>query len=74
MRDTAKRPEWIAAGTLKLVGTSDDVICQNFFELLTNQEAYDKMSKTSNPYGDGYTSDCLCHTHLCLQTAQIAEI
>ena len=57
MRDTTERPEGIAAGTLKLVGTDENVIYQNFSELLTNQESYDRMSKASNPYGDGFTSE-----------------
>lgn len=57
MRDTTERPEGIAAGTLKLVGTDEEVIYQNFTELLTNQEAYDSMAHASNPYGDGYTSE-----------------
>ena len=53
MRDTTERPEGIAAGTLKLVGTEEEVIYNNFKELLENKEAYDKMSKANNPYGDG---------------------
>lgn len=57
MRDTTERPEGIAAGTLKLVGTDENIIYQNFSELLTNQDAYDAMSKASNPYGDGHTSE-----------------
>ena len=57
MRDTTERPEGIAAGTLKLVGTDENVIYQNFSELLTNQESYDRMSQASNPYGDGFTSE-----------------
>lgn len=57
MRDTTERPEGIAAGTLKLVGTDEEAIYQNFTELLTSQSAYEKMSKASNPYGDGYTSE-----------------
>jgi UDP-N-acetylglucosamine 2-epimerase (non-hydrolysing) len=57
MRDTTERPEGIAAGTLKLVGTDEDIIYQNFSELLTDKDAYEKMSKASNPYGDGYTSE-----------------
>ena len=57
MRDTTERPEGIAAGTLKLVGTDEEVIYQNFSELLSNKEAYEKMSKASNPYGDGFTSE-----------------
>ncbi len=54
MRDTTERPEGIKAGTLKLVGTDEEVIYQNFKLLLENQEAYDAMSKASNPYGDGF--------------------
>lgn len=54
MRDTTERPEGIAAGTLKLVGTDEEVIYQNFKELLENKESYDAMSKSNNPYGDGY--------------------
>lgn len=57
MRDTTERPEGIAAGTLKLVGTDEEIIYQNFSELLSNREAYEKMSKASNPYGDGYTCE-----------------
>ena len=53
MRDTTERPEGIAAGTLKLVGTEEEVIYENFTELLTNQKSYDAMSKANNPYGDG---------------------
>lgn len=53
MRDTTERPEGIKAGTLKLVGTDEDVIYENFKTLLTNKEAYDAMAKASNPYGDG---------------------
>lgn len=54
MRDTTERPEGIKAGTLKLVGTDEEVIYRNFKELLENQEAYDTMAHTENPYGDGY--------------------
>lgn len=53
MRDTTERPEGISAGTLKLVGTDEDVIYKNFKELLESTEAYDAMSHASNPYGDG---------------------
>lgn len=65
MRDTTERPEGITAGTLKLVGTDENVIYQNFSELITNQEAYDKMSKASNPYGDGFA---------CKRIADILEV
>ncbi len=64
MRDTTERPEGIEAGTLKLVGTDEEVIYENFKELLENKEAYDKMSKASNPYGDGTA---------CIKIADILE-
>lgn len=54
MRDTTERPEGVEAGTLRLVGTDEETIYQNFKELLLNKETYDKMSKASNPYGDGF--------------------
>lgn len=53
MRDTTERPEGIKAGTLKLVGTDEQVIYENFKLLLEDQTAYEAMSKASNPYGDG---------------------
>jgi len=53
MRDTTERPEGIRAGTLKLVGTDETVIYENFKLLLESEAAYDAMSKASNPYGDG---------------------
>lgn len=56
MRDTTERPEGIAAGTLKLVGTDETTIYENFKMLLEDQEAYRKMSMASNPYGDGFAS------------------
>ena len=56
MRNTTERPEGIAAGTLKLVGTEEEPIYQNIKCLLDDQEAYSKMSRASNPYGDGYAS------------------
>ena len=54
MRDTTERSEGVKAGTLKLVGTDEETIYENFKELLLNKETYDKMSKASNPYGDGF--------------------
>ena len=54
MRDTTERPEGIDAGTLKLVGTDEQVIYDNFKLLLENKEAYGVMSRASNPYGDGF--------------------
>lgn len=56
MRDTTERPEGIAAGTLKLVGTDEEVIYSAFKNLLENEEEYNKMSRASNPYGDGLAS------------------
>lgn len=65
MRDTTERPEGIAAGTLKLVGTDEEIIYQNFRELLENKEEYDKMAHAVNPYGDGYA---------CKRIANILEV
>lgn len=56
MRDTTERPEGVLAGSLKLVGTNEQVIYENFIELLTNKDAYQKMSQANNPYGDGFAS------------------
>lgn len=56
MRDTTERPEGIAAGTLKLVGTNEETIYAEFKRLLEDEAAYDVMSKASNPYGDGFAS------------------
>ena len=64
MRDTTERPEGVNAGTLRLVGTSEDVIYKSFKELLDNPEAYKKMSTACNPYGDG---------HACERIADILE-
>lgn len=54
MRDTTERPEGIAAGTLKLVGTDEETIYKNFKLLLEDKIEYDKMAHASNPYGDGF--------------------
>ena len=54
MRDTTERPEGIKAGTLKLVGTDEEIIYTEVKRLLTDREEYEKMSKASNPYGDGF--------------------
>lgn len=64
MRDTTERPEGIDAGTLKLVGTNEETIYKEFKNLLLNKEDYEKMSKASNPYGDG---------HACKRIADILE-
>ena len=57
MRDTTERPEGVEAGTLKLVGTQEQTIYEEFTKLLTNQEVYNQMSRASNPYGDGFASE-----------------
>lgn len=57
LRDTTERPEGIEAGTLKLVGTDSDVIYRETIRLLTDKEEYERMSKASNPYGDGHASE-----------------
>lgn len=64
MRDTTERPEGIAAGTLKLVGTEEETIYKEFSRLLSDKTEYDAMSKASNPYGDG---------HACERIADILE-
>lgn len=53
MRDTTERPEGVKAGTLKLVGTDEENIYENFKLLLQNKNEYDKMSHATNPYGNG---------------------
>ena len=56
MRDTTERPEGVEAGTLKLVGTDEEAIYQEFSRLLTDAQEYKSMSQASNPYGDGSAS------------------
>ena len=56
LRDTTERPEGIKAGTLKLVGTDEETIYNITKTLLTDQTEYEKMSNSSNPYGDGKAS------------------
>jgi UDP-N-acetylglucosamine 2-epimerase (non-hydrolysing) len=64
VRDTTERPEGVAAGVLKLIGTNEDTIYREFNRLLTDQSAYQEMAQASNPYGDGHASeriaDILC--------------
>lgn len=57
LRDTTERPEGIAAGTLKLVGTDEENIYKQTKLLLEDKKEYEKMSKASNPYGDGHASE-----------------
>ena len=64
MRDTTERPEGLAAGTLKLVGTKEENIYSNFVQLLNVSDEYNRMARASNPYGDGTA---------CVQIADILE-
>lgn len=57
MRDTTERPEGVAAGTLKLVGTDENTIYSEFSRLLSDADEYAEMSHACNPYGDGYASE-----------------
>ena len=66
MRDTTERPEGIAAGTLKLVGTNEETIYNEFNRLLNDKDAYDSMSKASNPYGDGHACERIAEI-LCVE-------
>ncbi len=56
LRDTTERPEGVNAGTLKLAGTDEETIYKLTKELLTDKNEYDRMSRSSNPYGDGMSS------------------
>lgn len=60
MRDTTERPEGVEAGTLKLVGTNEENIYNNFKILLEDEDEYNRMSLASNPYGDGKASEKIC--------------
>lgn len=75
MRDTTERPEGIKAGTLKLVGTEEDQIYSAFKLLLENKEEYEKMSKASNPYGDGLAckriADILTGSNTSINTTRV---
>lgn len=57
LRDTTERPEGIEAGTLKLVGTDEETIYEETKKLLTEKNEYERMSESSNPYGDGHASE-----------------
>ena len=57
MRDTTERPEALDAGTVKLVGTNTELIIREAQELIDNQAAYERMSRASNPYGDGHACE-----------------
>lgn len=56
-RNTTERPEGVAAGTLKLVGTSEELIFQQAQHLLTNKHAYEQMAAIKNPFGQGDSAE-----------------
>ncbi len=60
LRRETERPEGVAAGTAKLVGTDEETIYKMTCELLSNSIEYEKMSRARNPYGDGLTSKRIC--------------
>ncbi len=60
MRNTTERPEGVAAGTLKLVGTDESTIFESCRNLLENPEAYHAMAIAQNPYGDGTAARQIC--------------
>lgn len=60
LRDTTERPEGVDAGTLKLVGTDEETIYSEAKKLLISNDEYQKMSRASNPYGDGHASVRIC--------------
>lgn len=66
MRDTTERPEGVLAGTLKVVGTSEERIYTEFKRLLTDKKEYDSMAQAANPYGDGHAcvriADIICNS------------
>lgn len=64
LRDTTERPEAIAAGTVKLVGTDENLIYETAYRLLTDKKSYDAMSEAVNPYGDGKASERIVETLL----------
>jgi len=57
LRTETERPEAVDAGTVKVVGVEEDVICQHAKALLTDHVEYDKMARAVNPYGDGHASE-----------------
>jgi UDP-N-acetylglucosamine 2-epimerase (non-hydrolysing) len=59
MRESTERPEGVDVGTALLVGTNKERIASSIKELLTNNESYDKMSRTINPFGDGNASQLI---------------
>ena len=67
MRDTTERPEAVAAGTVKLVGTTREAIVKECLNLLKNPADYQRMSQAHNPYGDGQATQRIVDTVLSIQ-------
>jgi UDP-N-acetylglucosamine 2-epimerase len=57
MRDTTERPEGVAAGTARLVGTDSETISAELLLLLTDDTVYGRMAAAVNPYGDGHAAE-----------------
>ena len=60
LRDTTERPEGVAAGTLKVVGTEETAVYHHMMQLLTDRTLYEQMHHAKNPYGDGQASQRIC--------------
>ena len=71
MRDTTERPEGVAAGTLKLVGTEEDVIYREFSRLLSDQAEYEAMSRASNPMVMGMRANA---SRTCLRSSFLRAV
>lgn len=72
MRETTERPEAVAAGTVKLVGTDKERIYEAVKELLENEQTYTRMSQANNPYGDGLAAKKIVEYYLSKQPAVMA--
>ena len=76
LRDTTERPEAVAAGTVKLIGTDKDVVYNEAKLLLTDEAEYKKMAEASNPYGDGKASARIIQAilyHYCIADHKLDE-
>lgn len=75
LRDTTERPEAISAGTVKLIGTAEEVVYREIVTLLTDPVQYRAMSEATNPYGDGRASERIVQTILrCNGFSQLAPV
>ncbi len=62
MRETTERPEGVAAGTAKLIGTDEDRIVSEIFTLLDDPAIYAAMARAHNPFGDGHAAARIAET------------